>query len=633
MQEIATTSEFEQLEHKLEEGGELDIRLPHDGRLYIDRPLPFLCLYRHPPKRPDDLTHRLVTTQASYLIVSGEEAYYPDLKVLLDIVSRATVARFGRFLVLEIWGTPESGETKRNEPLSLQPEFRISAPDHKDLRDTVTRLATALKRIAIHDLTSGVYVTCTDGSGPPGFPPVESDVNAESNRFVIGLEVEPIYRNPRKDVIYPFLFDDLRRQLADAVKKAFFEFASDVSIDGATNYLALGRRALEPPVAQVDEGLARIDESFDFLLQTTPVNADEAWSSFEESGFEEAPVFRYRPLPVDPELLKRRLFALPIEQVEDPTLSLLFREKQEELDRKITMLRDRGTRQFFYGSLQVYGEVVPGLLKLAKDILNRLPHRDDDLGKTESLDAEAFAEMAAVEFDYYRASCDEFPQTVQIRHDVPAGLMVSRGGLLIGHRTRVPASRIDALLHHEVGTHMLTYFNGRAQPIRLLYNGLAGYESLQEGIAVLSEYLCGGLGIPRLRVLAARVLAADGIIEGCTFPELFRMLRTEYEFGESEAYSITLRTFRGGGLVKDVIYLRGLYELINFLKDGGDLDVLFVGKIALHHLPFVTELKDRGVLREIPLHPRYLLEDGAQERLSQLRGDRTVVDLIEEASL
>ena len=80
--------------------------------------------------------------------------------------------------------------------------------------------------------------------------------------------------------------------------------------------------------------------------------------------------------------------------------------------------------------------------------------------------------------------------------------MVSNGNLLIGRKAKIPASRVDALVQHEVGTHLLTYFNGRAQPFQMLYTGLAGYEEMQEGIAVLSEYLVDGLSVPRLRLLA-----------------------------------------------------------------------------------------------------------------------------------
>ena len=46
-----------------------------------------------------------------------------------------------------------------------------------------------------------------------------------------------------------------------------------------------------------------------------------------------------------------------------------------------------------------------------------------------------------------------------------------------------------ALLHHEVGTHLVTHVNGTHQPIKVLGVGLAGYDETQEGLAVLAEYL------------------------------------------------------------------------------------------------------------------------------------------------
>ena len=59
--------------------------------------------------------------------------------------------------------------------------------------------------------------------------------------------------------------------------------------------------------------------------------------------------------------------------------------------------------------------------------------------------------------------------------------MVSRGNLLVSARSRIPASRVEALIQHEVGTHVLTYHNGRAQKLRHLYTGLAGYDACRKG--------------------------------------------------------------------------------------------------------------------------------------------------------
>jgi len=93
-------------------------------------------------------------------------------------------------------------------------------------------------------------------------------------------------------------------------------------LDGETT----GRRALVKAVWEVDRRLAEVSDSFDYLLQVTPTNAESAWRAFQRSRFERAPLFRYRPLPIDPVVLKRRLYEAPVERTEDPTLFQLFRE-------------------------------------------------------------------------------------------------------------------------------------------------------------------------------------------------------------------------------------------------------------------------------------------------------------------
>ena len=102
------------------------------------------------------------------------------------------------------------------------------------------------------------------------------------------------------------------------------------------------------------------------------------------------------------------------------------------------------------------------------------------------------------EIDFYRQSCPEFKAKAVVTDDV-SGLIVSRGKLMINSEMNLPSSRVEALLAHEVGTHLLTYYNGRLQPFQQLYSGLAGYEELQEGLAVLSEYLVDGLSAGRMQ--------------------------------------------------------------------------------------------------------------------------------------
>ena len=330
---------------------------------------------------------------------------------------------------------------------------------------------------------------------------------------------------------------------------------------------------------------------------------------------------------MDPAELKRDLYRIPLARVEDPALHHLFQQKQEELDRKITMLRDRNTRCFLYGSLQLYGPVSESLKRLAEQILADVPSRTRDDAKGGMLDARGFAQRAEQEFGYYRQQWNDFKATVSISRKV-AGIMVSRGKLLINDSLETPHARVAPLLHHEVGTHLLTYYNGRAQPFRQLYTGLAGYDELQEGLAVLAEHLAGGLSRPRIRQLAARVIAARLLVDGATFVEAFRVLDRKYDFSQKLAYTVTMRVFRGGGLTKDAVYLRGLKAMLEYLHKGGQLAPLFVGKLAAEHISVIDELRFRKVLIKPPLTPRYLESPDAQVRLQKLRHGQSIVDLL-----
>jgi uncharacterized protein (TIGR02421 family) len=222
----------------------------------------------------------------------------------------------------------------------------------------------------------------------------------------------------------------------------------------------------------------------------------------------------------------------------------------------------------------------------------------------------------------------DFPLHLEVRDDV-SELMVSFGRLLIPETATVRADRVEPLLHHEVGTHVVTFQNGARQPLRLLTIGLPGYDETQEGLAVLAEYLTGGLDPRRLRVLAARVVAIAEMLDGAGFLEIFESLRTEHRIPTRTAWSIAIRAVVGGGSVKDAIYLRGIARILQALAEGISLDVLFVGKLALDHIPLIQDLLDREVLNPPWVRPRWLDVPGAQERLARLREGASVRDLYE----
>ena len=378
----------------------------------------------------------------------------------------------------------------------------------------------------------------------------------------------------------------------------------------------------------IDRELAQLSDSFRFLLDLTPVDVESHRRAFLH-GSPGEPSFTYRPLEDRTEVLRAELAAIPVGDVEDRTFGHMLRGKHRELELQLDMLDARGSADFLALSIELYGAVAPGLLDRAERLLDGIdpPSASDD-GRL--LDAEAFAALAEAELAHYRAVDPDIGLHVEVRPDA-SGVLVSGPDLIIGAAARVARDRANALLQHEIGTHLLTYANGTYQPIRVLAAGLAGYEETQEGLAILAEYLVGGLSPTRLRQLAARVVAVHHRIVGASFGDVHHHL-VAAGLTPSGAFTTTMRVFRAGGLTKDAIYLRGLLGLLDHLARGGTLDLLWLGKLPLEDLPLVGELADRGLIGPPKLLPRYLDDPATAARLTRAAGITDPADLIGTSS-
>src|SRR5690606_29376109 len=198
------------------------------------------------------------------------------------------------------------------------------------------------------------------------------------------------------------------------------------------------------------------------------------------------------------------------------------------------MLEERGTRKFFHTSQSIYGDLDERTIQAAQSLLNvELPREQSEYGIVNAVD---FVQIAEREMEKYRKAFPRLNLRVKIKESV-SGLLVSGPELSVGKDLSISGERVNALIQHEIGTHILTYCNGHAQPLHLMYAGFAGYEQLQEGIAVLAEYLSGGMNINRLRLIAARVLAVNALINGADFINCFQMLRDEFDFGAKTSFT------------------------------------------------------------------------------------------------
>jgi len=367
------------------------------------------------------------------------------------------------------------------------------------------------------------------------------------------------------------------------------------------------------PVAVIDRAidhqLSQLGQSFRFVLDVTPVDADDVKDAFLAGDVDE-PTFTYRELETDPEVLQTVLERIDVGAVRDGTVASLLEGKKRELGLQLAMLRARDSADFRTLSVELYGGVHPDLLTAADAILARV---EPQSWGGDRLTAEEFLDLAREEIDYYRSLEPDVDIHAEIRPD-STGVMVSGNLLLIGPEASVACDRATALIQHEVGTHLVTQVNGSHQPLQVLGTGLAGYDETQEGLAVLAEIASGELTATRLRQLAGRVVSVHRMLGGAGFRECWSALVDE-GFHPGGAYTTVMRVFRSGGLTKDAIYLRGLLDLLAHLRRGGTLDALFLGKFSLVDLPLADDLEARGVLHPPVLIPRWFDDPTGRERL------------------
>jgi uncharacterized protein (TIGR02421 family) len=590
--------------------GELREAFAKSGRVHIDRWLPFLVL--HCSGQPDDsLGRRVAVNSPAYLIWSPED--HDEAQSAIEIVLDRLRSEVGPILLIELHDAPFA-PSRKDSPKLPPFDIRIAASPSKAAQTACDAFRTAADDITIDLRQPKITVE-------PEVSPLLDAVKAPDR---ISLTIPPIHRSPRGD-IYPQMAHDLAAALIDSLLCASAAFIGANSRKSPPHHRSLGRSAFLAAALKADKKLDSIARSFDFLLSISPINTGDAKAQFLAHGEQKTPDFHYRPLTIDPDAIKRELYSLDLSILEDMLLERLLCEKRHEIDMQLTMLATRNTGGFRPASMLLYGVVTPELLKSAHAVLEAI---NPSPPKCERLFAPQVAAAANDLVRHYRAIDDRFEAIVEVRDDV-SGLLVSGDKLMIASDTAIASKRLDALLSHEVSVHLLTYFNGATQGLTIFRTGLAHYEGIQEGLGVFAEWAVGGLTPARLRLLAARVVAVDAMIDGASFVDVYRLLRTDFGFAKGSAFNVAARVFRSGGLAKDAIYLKGFLEIADRVATGQSLDAFWLGKIAPEHVDAVDELLDRGLLHRPIFVPEFLGREEAQERIKRLRGGESLDRILE----
>ena len=157
----------------------------------------------------------------------------------------------------------------------------------------------------------------------------------------------------------------------------------------------------------------------------------------------------------------------------------------------------------------------------------------------------------------------------------------------------ITQTRLDKIIAHEILTHVLTTQNGKKQPYLIFQDGMARYLETQEGMAIYNEYELNDL--PG-RTYAARNLISSYMSLKYGFAESINKL-VDLGFKRTIAQRHVLRTKRGlsdtskpGGITKQVIYTRGALKIEKFIKKGGDIRDLYIGKIDVDKIDEIKKM-------------------------------------------
>lgn len=354
-----------------------------------------------------------------------------------------------------------------------------------------------------------------------------------------------------------------------------------------------------PPIPQkildFDNNFHELIKPINILNAVNPENYDQQKHAFFNSRFSIEPDFAYVTSRVDVFAIKRALFNLPLESIEDEDLHRIYFDTVNSYADKVDQFNSIGSDEFLYDSLRYFGEPT------RKDVSNALfiLHLPGNL-EEENETLLSFEEITKLLTDF--ADEHKYQYTLKPEENMIANALVSGTTIKVNQRAKLSVSDANALAHHEIGVHLVTTLNARLQPLKILEIGNPLNTMTQEGLAILSEYLSDNLTIKRLKVLALRVVAVKSMIKEKSFRKTFLLLKEEYGASNEMAFSVTARIYRGGGFVKDYLYLQGFHKMLSAFEHEENFSLLFAGKTSIKYLPEISRLVEKGIL----IKPEYV---------------------------
>lgn len=325
-----------------------------------------------------------------------------------------------------------------------------------------------------------------------------------------------------------------------------------------------------------------------------PVNEEEEKEKFLKGKIKN-PKFLYRNLEYSPKKVEKKLAAL---RLPESTLGRIYTEKirRKLLSNKIAVKRgdENVVRET---SIELHGVPAKRLVNYAETLLLKTPNVQYEKNVSSNRLKRAMEEaLAAYCLDDWEVEATE--RKLASVYSTERKIKINRNG-------KFTENALKRLVVHEIEVHVLRAANGYRQPLKILALGLPGYLPTEEGLASYFEELTGNSDEEKMRDYAGRVVAVDSACKNLSFRKTYERLR-EYGFTEGKAWRLAIRVHRGGGYIKDHVYLAGYLKVKKFAEKNGDFKTLYIGKVSIENLPLVRKLLQQGVLKKAKYLPHFL---------------------------
>lgn len=365
---------------------------------------------------------------------------------------------------------------------------------------------------------------------------------------------------------------------------------------------APARTPVRDDLRAIDRLLSQADHDLLLLKFLKPVNLREEREKLDADRAYN-PRFAYRPLLVDLDDAEGRLSEI---SPDDSPLGTLFKKKRRELLLRVNLLRFRGdARRFTEASAALFGLPTADIQTAASSVLRSQTACDLPPPASEMLSA---AEAAALfQETLERYGLHEWK--VAVRPQLVADCTVGGRTVYVREGATFSEQHVRSLVAHEIETHVLTAENGLHQPFELFRSGFAHYLDTQEGLAIYNQNRVLSPHHEKRFGPARNVLALAFALEH-SFADTRAYLQEELGYRPEKALTKTIDMKRGiertedaGGFTKGLVYFRGLAAIERFVRDGGDLKRLYVGKVPVEDLDVIEKIPE---LRAPILIPDFL---------------------------